>query len=217
MTDASISQIQAALLQNECGGNKDLAYQPSFAGTAKSGLSFGEYQNDASANPEAFSTLRRILDAASTRIDQIGRITGVAAKPCTAESFMPNDLAVIRAAFQSVQGKYQIDSLDNQTWIQLLGYLTACKSLIQPLGRSIDSDAQIAIVLWCNMSGPPTLLKTWLMGKDVYLNGETIEAPGNLVTSDDVFRYLDQMAFFQDHPQNEVSFRNAVEVGLKAA
>jgi hypothetical protein len=217
MTDVSPAlqtAIRAALSMNEVGGNKDVAYRLSFAGQAASGASFGEFQADCSANPNALLTLRQILINASVPVSNIGRILGLLRSPCRTNPLSPSDTAMVNAALSAPPGRALVDQMDEETVQTVFGYVDLANDAARDGLVSIGPAAQIAIALWCNMSGKPTLLLAWLENGPVVEDGVTVAEPGNPVSMDDIGRYLNSTGFFRAHPQDWPHFSSSVNAGL---
>jgi hypothetical protein len=211
---ALVPAIRAALAVNEVGGNIALAYRLSFAGAGSSGASFGIFQNDCAANPRAFATLRSILTNAKLSPEPYGRIVAALRVPCRTNPLSPADTALVDAALASVQGRAQVDALDKQSFEVVLADLGVALGAAGVVGNSIEPAAQLAIALWCNMSGRPTLLDTWLGGNPVTEGRVIVARPGNPVTLADIDRYLNSTAFFVEHPQDWPHFAASVVAGL---
>jgi len=206
-----VSAIHAALVANEIGGDLSVAYRLSFAGCGASGASFGVFQADCAANPMALHTLMQALGAASAPMDATGRILGALRSPCARNPLSAADTSLVDAALSSAQGRALVDALDQHS----IDAVTADLALaMMAAGGSIEAGAQIAIALWCNMSGRPTLLLQWLGGEAITEGHIVVAKPANPVTLDDIDRYLNSTTYFTAHPQNWQHFAASVQSGI---
>jgi len=201
--------IEAALKANE-GGQP---YALSFAGKGSSGASFGLFQADTAANPNALATLRAVLAGAGMDPGQMQGILAAVSVPCPVDPLSPADLQATDAALSSPQGRALVDALDDHSLARVGADLDLATNAASAAGASIATAGQLAICLWCNMSGAPTMLLTWLGGSAVNEPGGNVAPPGNPVTLDDVQRYLSDTGFFTAHPQNLAHFTASVAVG----
>ena len=210
MTDpAMLPAIKAAIRANEIGSQSP--YKLSFAKKGNSGASYGVFQNDTYANRAALTTLTQILTSAGLPADQVQRISGLLGRPCPTNPLSAADEAAVNAALASAGGQAQVDALDSTQLQIVTGYLD------QALAAStapVNGDAQLAICLWCNMTGKPTTLMTWLRGASVTQGGGTVAPPGNPVSLADMTRYLKATQFFVQNPGNWAHFSNSVAAGV---
>jgi hypothetical protein len=210
---ALMPAIKAALRANEIGNGDP--YKLSFALLGSSGASFGIFQADTAANRNALSTLRSILVAATMPIGQINNILAVLGVPCPTDPLHPEDEAAVNAALASAQGRALVDAMDARTLAVIGADLDLANAAAAKSENSINGEAQLAVCLWCNMSGPPSLLLTWLGGAAVTETGATVAPPGNPVTLDDMQRYLSRSSFFAAHPRNWAHFAASVAAGVE--
>jgi hypothetical protein len=210
MTDpAMLPAIKASIRANEIGSQSP--YKLSFAKKGNSGASYGVFQNDTYANRTALTTLTQILSDAGLPADQVQRITGLLGRPCPTNPLSASDEAAVNAALAAPDGQAQVDTLDSAQLQIVTGYLDqALAASIAP----VNGDAQLAICLWCNMTGKPTTLMTWLGGASVTQAGGTVAPPGNPVTMDDMTRYLLSTQFFVQNPGNWPHFTDSVAAGV---
>jgi hypothetical protein len=212
MPDAAMMPaIKAALRANEIGPGDP--YRLSFAGKGSSGASFGVFQADTAANANARTTLHNVLAAAGMDPGQMQGIMAALSVACPADPLDPGDEAAVNAALDSPQGRALVDALDGQSLAIVCGDLDLANGAAAGAGNAIAGDAQLAICLWCNMTGRPTLMMTWLGGSDVTESGVAVAAPGVPVLFDDVRRYLTETSFFVAHPQNWIHFSQSVAAG----
>lgn len=209
MTDpAMLPAIKAAIRSNEIGSQSP--YKLSFAKKGNSGASYGVFQNDTYANRTALTTLTQILSDAGLPADQVQRITGLLGRPCPTDPLSVTDEAAVNAALASTDGQAQVDALDSAQLQIVTGYLDQA---LAASAAPVNGDAQLAICLWCNMTGKPTTLMTWLRGASISQPGGTVAPPGNPVTLADMTRYLKSTQFFLQNPGNWTHFSNSVATG----
>jgi hypothetical protein len=204
--------IRAAVRANELGAGNP--YKLSFALLGSSGASFGIFQADTAHNSNAVATLRAVLQGASMDPGRINAILSVLTVPCPTDPLSAGDEADVNAALASTQGQALVDAMDGRTLATITADLDTATAAASDAGNSINPDAQLAICLWCNMSGAPTLMLTWLGGAAVTEPGGTVAAPGNPVTMADMQRYLLRSAFFTNHPRNWAHFSASVAAGV---
>jgi hypothetical protein len=75
--------------------------------------------------------------------------------------------------------------------------------------------AQLGICMWCNMTGAPTTLLTWLGGSAVDEPGGKVDPPGNPVSFDDLTRLLQNATYFVNNPGNWQHFADSAAEGAK--
>jgi hypothetical protein len=204
--------IKQALRTNELGAGDP--YKLSFALLGASGASFGIFQADTAQNANAVATLRAVLQGAAMDPAAINAILGALAQPCPTDPLSAADETAVNAALSSPQGRALVDAMDARTLAVVYCDLDMANNAAAAAGNSIDPDAQLAVCLWCNMSGPPTLLLTWLGGTAINEPGGLVAAPANPVTMDDMQRYLTRSSFFTQHPRNWAHFSASVAAGV---
>jgi len=209
MTDpAMLPAIKGAIKENEIGSGDP--YSLSFAKKGNSGASFGIFQNDTAANSQALDALQSILQAAGLPDAQVQRIIGLVGQPCPDDPLSTDDEAAADAALGSDAGKQAVDALDGTRLTVICGYLD------QAVGASanpIEGKAQLGICMWCNMTGPPTTLLTWLGGATVNEPGGSVDPPGNPVSFDDLTRLLQNATYFVNNPGNWQHFADSAVDG----
>jgi hypothetical protein len=211
MTDSTmLPAIRAAIKANEIGSGDP--YKLSYAGKANSGASFGIFQNDTAANKQALATLKSILQAAKLPGPQVTRIIGLVSIPQLVDPLTPEDSEAANDALSSADGKKAVDALDEKRLKVICGYLD---DAVSASTNPIEGKAQLGICMWCNMTGPPTTMLTWLRGSAVDLLGGRVEPPGNPVSFDDLTRLLIYTTFFVENPGNWQHFADSAEEGAK--
>jgi hypothetical protein len=202
--------IRAAIKANEIGSGDP--YALSFAKKGNSGASFGIFQNDTAANSQALDTLQSILQTAALPDAQVERIIGLVGKPCPTDPLTADDETAANAALHLDAGKQAVDALDNKRLTVVCGYLDQA---VQSSVYSIEGEAQLGICMWCNMTGAPTTLLTWLGGSSVDEAGGKVEPPGNPVGFGDLTRLLKNATYFVDNPDNWQHFADSAAEGAK--
>ncbi|MGM5000116.1 hypothetical protein AB8A05_15390 [Tardiphaga sp. 538_B7_N1_4] len=211
MTDSTMfPAIKAAIKANEISGGDP--YSLSFAGKANSGASFGIFQNDTAANSQALAALKSILQQAGLPAGQVTRIIQLVSKPCPTNPLKPEDTEAANDALSSADGMKAVDALDEKRLKLICGYLNdAVDSAKDP----IEGKAQLGICMWCNMTGPPSTMLTWLGGSAVDEPGGKVDPPGNPVSFDDLTRLLKKTTYFTNNPRNWQHFADSAEEGAK--
>jgi hypothetical protein len=211
MTDSSMfPAIRAAVKANEIGAGNP--YSLSFAGKAKSGASFGIFQNDTAANPQALATLQSILQKAGLPAGQVATIIKLVGKLCPKDPLDPDDEEAANDALSSADGKKAVDALDEKRFKVICGYLD---DAVDSAKNPIEGKAQLGICMWCNMTEAPTTMLTWLGGSAVDEPGGKVDPPGNPVSFDDLTRLLENTTYFTNHPGNWQHFADSAEEGAK--
>lgn len=211
MTDsAMLPAIREAIKQNEIGSADP--YALSFAMKGNSGASFGIFQNDTAVNPTALKTLKSILKGAKLPTAQIDRIIALVGQPCPTDPLTAQDEADTNTALSSAAGKQAVDALDDKSMVVVCGYLDQA---VQASTNPVSGKAQLGICMWCNMTGAPTTLLTWLGGSAVDEAGGTVDPPGNPVSFDDLTRLLQNATYFVNNPGNWQHFADSAAAGAK--
>lgn len=156
MTPVLQRAITAAVRANELG--QASPYRLSYAGTAKSGASFGALQGDVSANADARATLTAIL--APSTPEQRARWLDPLSKPCARSPFDAVADATINGMIASPAGRALTDAMDQRLERAVFLGVEQCEAASGHHG--IEDDALIGCALWINMSGMPTTLLHWL-------------------------------------------------------
>jgi hypothetical protein len=198
--------IRAAIKANEIGAGDP--YSLSFAGKAKSGASFGIFQNDTAANPQALATLKSILEKAGLPAGQVANIINLLSKATPTNPLKPEDTEAVNDALSSADGMKAVDALDDKGLKRVCGDLD---DAVDAAKNPIEGKAQLGICMWCNMTGPPSTMLTWLGGSAV----DEVDPPGNPVSFDDLTRLLQNTTYFTNNPGNWQHFADSAEEGAK--
>jgi hypothetical protein len=105
-----------------------------------------------------------------------------------------------------------VDALDEKRLKVICGNLD---DAVDASTNPIEGKAQLGICMWCNMTGPPTTMLTWLGGSAVDEPGGKVDPPGNPVSFDDLTRLLQNTTFFTDNPDNWPHFADSAAEGAK--
>ena len=213
MPDQNLLPALARALQvNEIGNES--AYKLSFAGKGKSGASFGIMQGDLAAHDSRVTACFHDVMAASGWPES--RIAGAIKRlsvPLTRSPLPAADLAAIDAALASPRGRQLVDAMDEYLLDSCFTHLDSCIATAQHAGHRIAPEAQIAIVLWINMTGPPTTLLQWLGGAAVVM-AKPVPPPDEYVTGAEITAFLQASHYFTDNPGTMPHFQQAVTAGV---
>jgi hypothetical protein len=177
-------------------------YRLSFAAKGKSGATFGFMQGDmAAAQPLVQDIFRRALDAAGIAAAEITALAKTLSVHLIQNPLSPVDTQRINAALDAPPGRALVDQMDTAIFAEVRGQLDRCAAAGVDSGRTIAPKAQIYMALWINMSGPPTVLLTWLSGQDVSM-AQVVPKPGQLVDAAAMEDYLRATDFFAENPGN---------------
>ncbi|MDE2183569.1 MAG: hypothetical protein KGJ78_11165 [Alphaproteobacteria bacterium] len=206
---ALLPAIRETIRQNEIGGQSP--YLLSFAKLGKSGASFGFMQGDTNVSALARTTLQQVLAAAGTDPGAISRILEAVSRPLPGGNpLTSSDTDLVNAALNSEAGRPLVDAMDNTLFQVVLDGVDSCIRAGATRGVEISPIAHLYIAPWVNMSGPPTLLCTWLKGSQVF--GLPIPTPPWL-TEANMQAYLQATAYFQAHPRNFVHLEECIAKG----
>jgi hypothetical protein len=122
------------------------------------------------------------------------------------------DQSAVNAALASAGGRPIVDAMDARLLQSVLNGVDSCVAAAQSRQVTIAPLALLYIAPWINMSGPPTLLKTWLAGSSVM--GLPVPPPPQ-IEAESIETYLQATAYFQAHPRNFVHYRQCVAIGAK--
>jgi hypothetical protein len=202
MDDALHDAIAAAVRLHEIGDGDP--YRLSFAGKGRSGASFGALQGDAGASSLARDTLKAILAAAAIAPAEIDALMAVLAAPCSANPLSAADDRLVAAALAAPAGHSLVDAMDRQILAGLCASVDECCATAQAAKRAVEPKATVYMALWINMSGPPTTLKFWLAGNDVWLDRHAtrVAAPGATVSVAAIEDYLQATDYFAANPHS---------------
>ena len=94
-----------------------------------------------------------------------------------------------------------------------LGRLAFSLKLLPPpaAGLRVEPIVCLYAAPWINMSGPPTLLITWLKGNAIH----GVPSPQGTVHEADIVAYLQATAYFSAHPRNFKHFQECVAAGAR--
>jgi hypothetical protein len=212
MVDKSLlPAIRETIKQNEIGSRTP--YELSYALKGKSGASFGFMQGDTNAQSLARTTLTNVLSAAGASQTAITRImTAVSRALPNGNPLSADDTKLANSALASAAGKKLVDAMDMQILSGVLSDVDVCIAAGLSRKVTIDPLALLYIAPWINMSGAPSLLKTWLAGAPAL--GLQPPSPPN-VTAEEMETYLQATAYFQANPKNFVHYRECVALGAK--
>jgi hypothetical protein len=200
--------LRIAVRVNEIGDQSP--YQLCFAGLGKSGGSFGFMQGDLAAGQQIVTdTFRQVLAAAGIPDDNI---TGRLSTHCTGDPLSPAETARVNTALDSPEGRRLVDAMDEAILSKALNDLRTCVAAAAGAGRTIEPVAQIYMLLWINMTGPPSVLLDWLRGNAVTLT-RTVPAPGAVVSVADIENYLLASQYFTENPRTFAHLRQSVKAG----
>ena len=206
--------ITAAVESNE--GASDNPYRLSFARKAESGASFGKMQGDLSAQQLARDTLKKALLANGVDMDRATDIVAQLSRPMATNGLDAAADQLVEAALASDAGRSLVDDMDQEILAQVIDAVDVCLGTAQSAGREVEPKAAIYMAMWINMSGPPTTLKLWLAGQDVFLAHHTrrVAAPGDVVTAADMEGYLQATDYFTANPRNFAHLQQAAAAGM---
>jgi hypothetical protein len=206
------------LYWHECRGQAAVAYHLSYASKGRSGGSYGKYQNDCSANPDALEVLREILTAAQMPAEQIGRILYTLRSPAKANPLSTADLAGVNAAIGSPQGRLKVDALDAKTLAGVVAEMGRCVTAAAENGAVIQPGALMGMGMWINQSGPPSELLTWLRGGRVEFEGVAVPAVAHGSAVDDKawLAYYAAIPFVRGFKEALPAMAAAMKVGFAA-
>jgi hypothetical protein len=202
--------LRIAMRFNEIG--TDTPYKLSFAGKAKSGGSFGFTQGDLASGPSIVKdTFADVLAAAGIADNNL---TGRLSVHVTRNPLSDAETAQVNAALNSETGQRLVDAMDEAIFAEARENLDQCITAAAGGSppRTIEPVAQIYMLLWTNMTGPPTKLLDWLGGLDVTME-RTVSAPGPMVGVADIENYLLASEFFTRNPRNFPHLRQSVAAG----
>jgi len=207
-------QIRDALRFNEIGDASP--YQISFAGSGRSGGSFGAFQADCCTNGRAKIVLWRVL--ATAGVQNNDDIVSAVSVPCPSNPLSSDDTVAVNAALASDAGRPMVDALDETTVANVLQLVGTSIDAAASNSMTLDPGTACAIACWANMSGAPSTLNGWLRGAPVrFPAGNPANPSGPIVSTDDALGYLALTGFYAAHPRNLNHLRQAVAAGLAAS
>lgn len=190
--------IRETIRQNEIGDATP--YCLSFAEKDKSGASFGFMQGDTNVSALARTTLSQVLTAATVPAAQAARILAALSRPLpNGNPLSANDTRTSNQALASPKGQTLVDAMDQQLLTGVLHGLDSCIAVAKARAMTLAPIANLYIAPWVNMSGPPTLLNSWIGGAPIF--GLPPPVPPQ-VTQDNMRAYLQATAYFHNNPRN---------------
>jgi hypothetical protein len=192
--------LRTAVRLNEIGD--DSPYKLSFAGKGKSGASFGFMQGDlAAGQPIVKTAFRQALVAADVPSQKISSLVGSLSVHLIKNPLNAADTKLVNDALDAPEGRTQVDAMDEQIFEDVCKGLDKCVTAASASGRTIAPKAQIYMLLWINMTEPPTTLLDWLSGKDVTM-AKPVPAPGTTVDGSAMEDFLRATHFFSENSEN---------------
>ena len=213
MVSAAIKPaIRGALRLHEIGN--DTPYKISFAAKGKSGASFGFMQGDlAAAQPFVTATFRNAMSAAGMTAADIDGLLAQLSKHQIKNPLSAAETSRVNRALLSAANL--VDRMDEQILAHVYDDLDRCLDRATQAHRRVDTKAQIYMMLWINMSGPPTKLLVWLGGGDPELPRE-VAAAREIVTGEAMEDYLAATNYYVSNPQNLNHLHQCADAGMRA-
>ena len=207
--------LEAALLtairQNEIGDASP--YRLSYAAKGSSGASFGFMQGDMAVGlPIVQSTFCDVLAAAHIPDDKINSLAQTLSVHLIQNPLSKEDTELVNAALNAPAGRALVDRMDQVIFADVRQHLDRCVAAGVGSGRTITPKAQIYMLLWINMTGPPTILLKWLSGEDVTM-ASTVPKPDQIVDATAMENYLRATDFFSENPGNLPHFLQSAAAG----
>jgi hypothetical protein len=207
--DAFKPAFRAALRRHEIGTRTP--YELSFAGKGKSGASFGFMQGDmAAGQPEVQRTFFNALAAAGIEAADIASLAQRLSVPLLSDPLLPGEKQRVDDALQ--RSSALVDAMDEAILQKVYAGLDACINAAGGAGCRIDPKGQIYIVMWINMTGPPTKLLTWLSGGAPALR-RPVPPAGAVVDGPAMESYLQATDYFVENPGNMQHLLQSAAVG----
>jgi hypothetical protein len=207
--------LRAALRFNEIGDKTP--YELCFAVKGKSGCSFGFMQGDLAAGPPIVrSTFRDALDAAGIPSPRIEDFTRRLSGALLGNPLTRADTQLINDALNAPRGRALVDAMDAAIFADKRHGLDLCIAKAEASGHRLVPEAQIQMLLWINMTGPPTILLDWISGNDIRFpdSGRAVTKPPPTIDAREMERYLRATKFFVENPRNLDHFQTAVQKGM---
>ncbi|TBC68724.1 hypothetical protein [Rhizobium ruizarguesonis] len=201
--------LRAALRMHEIGN--DTPYRLYFASKGKSGGSFGFMQGDMAAGQHVVTeTFKSILRDEGIGIQKINSSLAKLSVHTIGNPLSPADTKLVNTALNNHRA--EVDAMDEAILSEIYKGLDVCISVAQAKGRTISGKALLYAALWINMSGPPSKLLKWLVGKDPNLAHPVPKAPA-VVTGDDIRAYLMATSYYVANPGNAPHLDASVKAG----
>jgi hypothetical protein len=202
--------LRTAVRRHEIGD--DTPYKLSFAEKGRSGASFGFMQGDLGQNQqEVKDAFRRALAAADLPEEKISSLMQTLSVPVERNPLNAVDNNLVNNALDAPKGRPLVDAMDEQILADVCLKLDKCLDAASSSGRTITPEAQIYMLLWINMTGPPTDLLHWLSGSTV----RSVPAPGTSVDSRAIQEYLKASKYFTENPGNFQHMFESVAAGAR--
>jgi hypothetical protein len=208
--------LRAAVRFNEIGDKSP--YELCFAGKGRSGCSFGFMQGDLAARqPIAQSTFRDVLTAARVPGAEVEDFARRLSVPLLRNPLKDAETQLINNALTASRGRELVDMMDAAIFANVRQDLGMCIAKAEASGQRIAPEAQIQMLLWINMTGPPDILLNWVSGNDVRFpdSGRVVTKPPPTIDAQDMERYLLATKFFVENPGNLDHLRTAVQKGME--
>jgi hypothetical protein len=208
--------LRAAVRFNEIGDKSP--YELCFAEKGRSGCSFGFMQGDMAARqPIVQSTFRDVLAAAripGAEIEDFARRLSV---PLLRNPLKDAETQLINDALTASRGRELVNMMDAAIFANVRQDLGVCIAKAEASGQRIAPEAQIQMLLWINMTGPPDILLNWVSGNDVRFpdSGRVVTKPLPTIDAQEMERYLRATKFFVENPRNLDNFQTAVQKGIE--
>jgi hypothetical protein len=124
---------------------------------------------------------------------------------------------LINDALTASRGRELVDMMDAAIFANVRQDLGRCIAKAEASGQRIAPEAQIQMLLWINMTGPPDILLNWVSGNDVRFpdSGRVVTKPSQTIDAQEMERYLRATKFFVENPRNLDNFRTAVQKGTE--
>jgi hypothetical protein len=204
--------LRAAVRHHEIGDDPDAAYKLSFAEKGRSGASFGFMQGDLGQNQqEVKDAFHRALKADNVLDTDISRIMESLSGQVTSTSLSNEDKIRVNKALNTQEGRKLVNAMDEKIFADVCMKLDRCLDAATSSDRTITPEAQIYMLLWINMTGPPTDLLDWLSGKSV----RGVAAPGATADRSAIEEYLKASKYFTQNPGNFQHMVESVATGAK--
>jgi hypothetical protein len=211
MTGDLKQAMRTALRLNEIGDVSP--YRLSFAGKGASGASFGFTQGDmAAGQPIVQTTFQRALRSSAVAEANIVDLARRLSVHLIANPLSPAETNLVNDALSAAGGRAAVDQMDESIFEGLFGEVDKCLAAAAQTGRTVAPKAQICMLLWINMTGPPTRLLDWLSGKPVTM-ARPVPSPGKIVDAAAIETYLRATDYFSENPNNLPHFLQSVAAG----
>lgn len=215
MVDSTVKPaIRIALRLHEIGDATP--YKLFFAGKGKSGGSFGFMQGDLAAGQQVVhDTFEAVLGKANVASGKITSIENLLSVHCIDNPLTNPDTALVNGALSSDAGRPLVDAMDEAILGGVYAGLDKCIDAAGKNGLSIEPKALIYMAMWINMSGPPSMLVTWLSGKSVTM-AATVKAPRDDVDGPAMEAYLRATNYYSENPGNFAHAMQCAAAGMAA-